>query len=203
LLPDQSLSSISYEEAMDLFKLPRKLGEYKGEEVEANVGRFGPYVKYGEKFVSMGKGEDAMEIDLDRAIALIKEKEKADAPIAIYEEKEVTKGVGRFGPFIKWDGMFINVGKKYDFDNLAKADITELIEAKKQKEIDKLVQEWPDEGVRIEKARWGRHTIIKGKTKVEISKEVDATKISLKEALDLIDKKNPKKSTKAKPKVKK
>lgn len=203
LLPDQSLGTISYEEAMDLFKLPRKLGNYQGEEVEANVGRFGPYVKYGEKFVSMGKDEDPMEIDLDRAIALIQEKEKAEAPIAIYEKKEVTKGVGRFGPFIKWDGMFINVGKKYDFDNLGKADIEEIIEAKKQKEIDKLVQEWPDEGVRIEKARWGRHTIIKGKVKVEISKDVDASKISLKEALELIEKKSPKKKTKAKPKVKK
>lgn len=203
LLPDQSLSSISYEEAMDLFKLPRALGVYEGEEVEANVGRFGPYVKYGKKFVSMGKDENAMEIDLDRAIALIKEKEKADAPIAMHEKKEVTKGVGRFGPFIKWDGMFINVSKKYDFDNLSNADIVELIETKKQKEIDKLVQEWPEEGVRIEKARWGRHTIIKGKTKVEISKEVDASKISLKDALDLIEKKSPKKTTKAKPKVKK
>jgi len=203
LLPDQSLSSISYGEAMDLFKLPRKLGTYEGEEVEANVGRFGPYVKYGKKFVSMGKDENAMEIDLDRAIALIREKEKADAPIAIHEKKEVTKGVGRFGPFIKWDGMFINVSKKYDFDNLSEADITEIIEAKKQKEIDKLVQEWPDEGIRIEKARWGRHTIIKGKTKVEISKEVDAAKISLKEVLALIDKKSPKKNTKAKPKAKK
>lgn len=203
LLPDQSLGSINYEEAMDLFKLPRRLGVYQGEEVEANVGRFGPYVKYGKKFVSMGKDENAMEIDLDRAIELIQEKEKADAPIAIYGKKEVTKGVGRFGPFIKWDGMFINVGKKYDFDNLSEADITELIEAKKQKEVDKLIQEWPDEGIRIEKARWGRHTIIKGKTKVEISKEVDASKISLKEAMDLIEKKNPKKNTKAKPKVKK
>jgi len=203
LLPDQSLGSISYEEALDLFKLPRKLGMYQGEEVEANVGRFGPYVRYGKKFVSMGKDENAMEIDLDRAIELIKEKERADAPIAIHEKKEVTKGVGRFGPFIKWDGMFINVSKKYDFDNLSEADIAELIETKKQKEIDKLVQEWPDEGIRIEKARWGRHTIIKGKTKVEISKEVDASKISLKEALGLIEKKNPKKTTKAKPKVKK
>src|SRR5690606_12072531 len=153
LLPDQSLSSISYGEAMDLFKLPRKLGAYEGEEVEANVGRFGPYVKYGKKFVSMGKDENAMEIDLDRAIALIKEKEKPDEPIAINERKEVTNGVVRIGPFMKRDGMFINVSKKYDFDNLSNADIAEIIEAKKQKEIDKLVQEWPDEGIRIEKAR--------------------------------------------------
>lgn len=203
LLPDQSLNTISYEEAMDLFKLPRKLGVYEGEDVEANVGRFGPYIRFGKKFVSLGKDENAMEIDMDRAVELIKEKQKADAPIAIYENKEVTKGVGRFGPFIKWDGMFINVSKKYDFDTLSKQDIEEIIEAKKQKEIDKLVQEWPEEGIRIEKARWGRHSIIKGKIKVEVSKDVDATKISLKDAQELIEKKTPKKKTKAKPKAKK
>ncbi|RAJ08097.1 type I DNA topoisomerase [Arenibacter echinorum] len=203
LLPDQSLNTISYEEAMDLFKLPRKLGVYEGEDVEANVGRFGPYIRFGKKFVSLGKDENAMEIDMDRAVELIKEKQKADAPIATYENKEVTKGVGRFGPFIKWGGMFINVSKKYDFDSLSKQDIEEIIEAKKQKEIDKLVQEWPEEGIRIEKARWGRHTIIKGKVKVEVSKDVDATKISLKEAQELIEKKTPKKKTKAKPKAKK
>ena len=186
-----------------MFKLPRKLGDYEGEEVEANVGRFGPYIRFGKKFVSLGKDENAMEIDMDRAVELIKEKQKADAPIAIYDDKDVTKGVGRFGPFIKWDGMFINVSKKYDFDNLTKQDIEEIIEAKKQKEIDKLVQEWPEEGIRIEKARWGRHTIIKGKIKVEVSKDVDATKISLKEAQELIEKKAPKKKTKAKPKAKK
>ena len=203
LLPDQSLNTITYEEAMDLFKLPRTLGQYKGEEVLANVGRFGPYVKHGAKFISMDKGENALEIELDRAIELIIAKEKADAPIASYEDKDVIKGVGRFGPFIKWDGMFINVNKKYDFDNLSQEDIVELIEVKKQKEIDKLIQEWPEEGIRIEKARWGRHNIIKGKIKVELAKTVDATKVSLDQAKALIEKKRPKKKTKAKSKAKK
>lgn len=202
LLPDQSLNTISFEEAMDLFKLPRKLGVYKGEEVLANVGRFGPYVKLGDKFISMDKGENAMEIELDRAIELILAKEKSDAPIANYEGEDVQKGTGRFGPFIKWNGLFINVNKKYDFDNLTQADIEELIEVKKQKEIDKLIQEWPEEGIRIEKARWGRHNILKGKIKVEIAKSVDATKVSLEEAKALIEKKTPKKKAKAKPKPK-
>ena len=202
LSPDQSLNTITYEEAMDLFKLPRKLGVFEDEEIEANVGRFGPYVKFGKKFVSMAKGESAMDVSLERAIELIKEKQKADAPIAAYEDKDVIKGVGRFGPFIKWDGMFINVNKKYDFDNLTQANIEELIEVKKQKEIDKLVQEWPEEGIRIEKARWGRHNILKGRIKVELAKTVDATKMSLEEAKALIEKKSPKKKTKAKAKPK-
>ncbi len=203
LLPDQSLNTISYEEAMDLFKLPRKLGVYEGEEVEANVGRYGPYVKFGKKFISMEQGDNAMEITMERAKELIVAKQKADAPITSYEGKDVTKGTGRFGPFIKWDGMFINVNKKYDFDNLSQQDIEELIEAKKQKEIDKVVQDWPEEGIRIEKARWGRHNILKGKVKVELAKTVDAAKMSLEEAKSLIDKKTPKKKAKAKPKSKK
>ncbi|MBU2975465.1 type I DNA topoisomerase [Zobellia sp. B3R18] len=202
LLPDQSLTTITYEEAMELFKLPRKLGVYEGEEVEANVGRFGPYVRFGKKFVSLEKGESAFDVDFARAVELIKEKQKADAPIYHYEDKEVTKGTGRFGPFIKWDGMFINVNKKYDFDNLSEADLVELIETKKQKEIDKVVQNWTEEGIRIEKARWGRHNIIKGKIKVELAKTVDATKISLEEAQKLIEQKTPKKKTKAKAKPK-
>ncbi len=203
LLPDQSLNTITYDEAMELFKLPRKLGVYEGEEVEANVGRFGPYVRFGKKFVSLEKGESAFDVDFDRAVELIQEKQKADAPIYIYESKGVTKGTGRFGPFIKWDGMFINVNKKYDFDNLSEADLIELIEVKKQKEIDKVVQNWTEEGIRIEKARWGRHNIIKGKTKVELAKSVDASKMSLEEAKALIEKKAPKKKAKAKPKAKK
>lgn len=203
LLPDQSITTITFEDAMELFKLPRKLGVYEGEEVEASVGRYGPYVRFGKKFVSLDKGESAFDVDMNRAIELIKAKQKADAPIANYQGKEVTKGKGRFGPFIKWDGMFINVNKKYDFDNLSQEDIIELIEAKKIKEAEKVVQEWPDEGIRIEKARWGRHNIIKGRLKVELAKDVDATKVSLKEAKALLEKKAPKKKTKAKTKAKK
>ncbi len=198
LLPDQSLNTITYDEAMELFQLPRKLGVYKDQEVEANVGRYGPYVRFGKKFVSLDKGESAFDVDMDRAIELIRAKQKADAPIATYEGKDVTKGKGRFGPFIKWGGMFINVNKKYDFDELSQKDIEELIEAKKQKEGDKLVKEWPEEGIRIEKARWGRHNIIKGKTKVELSKDMDAPKVSLEDAKALLEKKKPKKKAKAK-----
>lgn len=195
LLPDQSLNTITYDEAMALFDLPRPLGTYKGEEVEANIGRYGPYVRFGKKFVSLEKGESAFEVDLERAIELLKAKEAAEAPIAIYKGKDVSKGKGRFGPFIKWDGMFINVGKKYDFDNLSQEDIEELIETKLRKEAEKLVREWPEEGIRIEKARWGRHNLIQGKIKVELGKDVDVSVISLDEVQSLLEKKKPRRKT--------
>ncbi|WP_274971884.1 DNA topoisomerase, partial [Zunongwangia profunda] len=193
LSPDQTLDTITYEEAMDLFQLPKELGEYKGEKVEVNNGRYGPYVRFGKKYVSLEKGEDPMSVDFDRAMELIKEKEKADAPIYEYEDKPVQKGVGRFGPYLKWNGIFINVNKKYDFDNLSDEDIVELIEDKKRKEREKIIHHWEDEGIRVEKARWGRSNVIKGKTKVELPKTVDATKITLEEAKDIIAKKAPKK----------
>jgi len=193
LSPDQQLNTITYEEAMDLFQLPKNIGTYKGEDLLVNNGRFGPYVKFGDKFVSLPKGKDPLSVELDEAIVLIKEKEEADAPIYMYKELPVQKGKGRFGPFIKWNNMFINVNKKYDWDNLSDADIIELIETKIQKEIDKVVHNWESEGIRVEKARWGRHNILKGKIKIELPKTVDAVKLTLDEVKDMIAKKAPKK----------
>ena len=148
-----------------------------------NNGRYGPYIKFADMFVSIPKNEDPIKLSLDRAISLISEKQKAEAPIHTYEDLPVTKGKGRFGPFIKWSGMFINVNKKYDFDNLSFEDIEIIIKDKIQKEKEKLIQEWPDQGIRIEKARWGRSNIIKGNKKVELGKDVDPNKISLELAL--------------------
>ncbi len=195
LRPDQQLHLVTYEEVMDLFKLPKTLGVYDNEEVEVNNGRYGPYVRFGKKFISLPKGMDPLDVDMAYAKELIEAKKKADAPIYMYEGLPVQKGKGRFGPFIKWNNMFINVNKKYDFDNLSEEDIEELIELKKQKEIDKLINEWPEEGIRLEKARWGRFNLIKGKTKVELPKSTKADKITLEDAKDLLAKKGPKKKT--------
>jgi DNA topoisomerase-1 len=195
LSPDQQINTITYEEAMGLFQLPKKLGTFQGEEIEVNNGRFGPYVRFGKKFVSLPAGQDVLSVDLDDAIVLIKEKQEADAPIYTYQGLPVIKGKGRFGPFIKWNNMFINVSKKYDWDNLSDNDIITLIEDKIQKEKDKLVQNWEQEGIRIEKARWGKHHIIKGKTKIELAKTIDVSKITLNEAKELLEKKTSKKKT--------
>ena len=190
---DQTLTSISYEEAMDLFKLPKTIGTYEEIEVIVANGRFGPYIKYDKMFVSIPRDENPMSVDMDRATELIKEKQKADAPIAEYENLPVQKGVGRFGPFLKWNNTFINVNKKYDFDHLTQENIIELIEDKKRKDIEKVLHNWEEEGIRVEKARWGRSNILKGKLKIELPKTVDATKLTLEEVKSIIEKKTPKK----------
>jgi len=192
---EQTIDSISFEDALDLFKLPKTIGEFEGEEVIVAVGRFGPYVRFGKKFISLDKGENPMSVDLDRAIELIKLKQEADAPIGEFQNLPVQKGVGRFGPFIKWNNIFINVNKKYDFDNLSSANIAELIEDKLKKEKEKLIHHWETEGIKVEKARWGRFNIIKGKFKIELPKTTNVDKLTLEQVKDIIEKKTPKKKT--------
>ena len=190
---EQNLGTITMKEALDLFLLPKTLGTYEDEEVVVSNGRYGPYIRFGTMFVSLDKGENPMEVDLPRAEELIVAKQKADAPIYYYEELPVQKGVGRFGPFIKWNSIFINVNKKYDFDALSEDDIIELIEIKKQKEIDKVLHNWEDVGIRVEKARWGRFNVLKGKIKIELPKTTDIEKLSKEEAVKMVEAKMPKK----------
>ncbi len=195
---EQNIGNITLEEALNLFLLPKNLGTYKDEEVEVSNGRYGPYVRHGSVFISLPRGEDPLDVSMVRAQELIDEKAIADAPIAVYKGEGVQKGTGRFGPFIKWNGIFINVSKKYDFNNLSQSDIEALIEDKLQKNIDKVLHNWEDEGILVEKARWGRSVITKGKIKIELSKDVDATKLTLAEVQEMIAKKTPAKKVAAK-----
>lgn len=171
----QSIETITLEEALDLFRLPAVLGEYEGKEVSVNIGRFGPYVKLGDDFISLPKGEDPFSVDLGRAIELIREKQQADAPIATFEGKPVTKGKGRFGPFIKWNDMFINVPRRYNFDNLSDNDIKELIETKVEKEANRYIQQWEDEKIALENGRWGPF-IRFGKKMIKIGRKENGEK---------------------------
>jgi len=198
LRQDQNIGNITLEEALNLFLLPKNLGTYNGEEVEVSNGRFGPYVRFGKQFISLPKGEDPLDVTMERAQELINEKTKADAPIGTYQNMDVQKGVGRFGPFLKWNGMFINVNKKYDFNNLSQSDIETLIDEKLQKDIDKVIHHWKEEGILVEKARWGKSVITKGKIKIELNKDIDASKLTLEQVQEMIAKKTPEKKTAAK-----
>ena len=155
LKPGQSIETITFEEALKLFELPKSLGSLNQNEVIVGSGRFGPYVKYGEKYISIPRSEDPLDITLERAFEIIEAKEKEDAPISTFQGHPVTKGKGRFGPFLKWKDLFINVPKKYDFDHLSQSDIQELITAKIEKESTKYIQNWEEEKIAIENGRWG------------------------------------------------
>lgn len=177
----QSIETITYEEAMNLFGAQGSMGLFEEKEVSVNVGRFGPYVKWGEEFISLPKGTDLSTVDFDKAVLQIKQKQIADAPVGTYTEKPITKGTGRFGPYIKWDGMFINVPKRYNFVNLTQEEMNELIDAKVKKEANRYIQRWADEKISVENARWG--PIIKFNKKIlKLDLKADGTKYTADEA---------------------
>ena len=109
-----SMNTITLEEALELFRLPRKLGEYEGELIEVNTGRFGPYVRHAGKFVSIPKGEDPLDISLERAIELIQEKRDSEEKSHLKsfdEEPEMEVRTGRYGPYIVYKGKNYRIPK--------------------------------------------------------------------------------------------
>ncbi len=115
LAKGQSIETITLDEALELFKLPRNLGEFEEQNVRVNAGRFGPYVQLGKLFVSIPKGEDPLEVTLDRAIELIKEKRAKDAASHLKqfaEEPELEVRAGRWGPYISYKGKNYKLPKK-------------------------------------------------------------------------------------------
>ncbi|MBK6860860.1 MAG: type I DNA topoisomerase [Saprospiraceae bacterium] len=155
LKPGQSMETISFEEALELFKLPRDLGKHENQDVTIGSGRFGPYVKFGEQFISIPKNLDPLEISKETAIEIIKQKQKEDAPIGYYKELPVTKGTGRFGPFVKWNGIFVNVPKRINFEKLNLDDVKPLIDAKEVKEANRFILKFDEDKITVENGRWG------------------------------------------------
>ena len=182
LLPDQKISNVTIEDALRLFELPFKVGEFEGKEVISNIGRYGPYIKYEKTFISIPQGLTPFTISIEKSVELILNKQKENKPLINYEGFDVTKGKGRFGPYIKWNGTFINVNKNYDFENLSDEDCIKLITDKKAKDAEKILKVWDSEKISIEKGRWGKIFIIKGKSRIPLSKDIDINSIDLKTA---------------------
>jgi DNA topoisomerase-1 len=188
LNPNQSIQTITLQEALDLFKLPMHVGKKEELDVIVHSGRFGPYISWGDLKVSLPKGLDPLTVDFEKAMQLISEKQTADAPIATFDSIPVTKGSGRFGPFIKWNDMYINVPRRYDFENLSKSDIDALINAKIEKESKRYIQHWESEKIAIENGRWGPF-IRFGKQMIKLDKAANGEKQTeaLLQALSLDD----------------
>ena len=138
LLPGQSIETLTLEEALDLFKLPRTLGEMEGKKVTAAIGRFGPYVRYDGKFVSLkaDDGDDPYTVTLERAVELIKAKIEADAKalIKVFEEDDTVRVLnGRYGPYIKAGKTNAKIPKDEKPEELTWARVQELIEEAKNR----------------------------------------------------------------------
>lgn len=126
---EQSINSITLEEALDLFKLPRTLGDYDGQVLKANAGRFGPYIQHGKLFASIPKGEDPMTVTYDRALEIIKAKLEADANkvIKIFSEDENVQLLnGRWGAYLKIGKNNYKLPKNTDPEKLTYEECIEI-----------------------------------------------------------------------------
>jgi DNA topoisomerase-1 len=132
LRPNQRLESITFEEALDLFKMPKDLGEYEGKKLSIGIGRFGPYILHDSKFISIPKGEDPMELEFARATELVEAKRQADKDkfIAKYEHEGADIEVlnGRFGPYIKKGKENFKIPKGTEAKSLTLADCVAIME---------------------------------------------------------------------------
>jgi DNA topoisomerase-1 len=127
----QHLETITLEDALDLFKLPRELGEYEDKKVTVNIGRFGPYVRHDNKFVSLGKENDPYTVKLDKAIELIEAKREKDrkAVIKVFDEEPELKVLnGRWGPYISFKKKNYKIPKKMTAEDLSLEDCKKIIE---------------------------------------------------------------------------
>jgi DNA topoisomerase-1 len=127
----QHLETITLEEALELFKLPRDLGEYENKKVTVSIGRFGPYVRHDNKFVSLGKEDDPFTIELDRAVELIETKREKDKKAVIKtfdEEPELTVLNGRWGPYISFKKKNYKIPKKMKAEELSLEDCKKIID---------------------------------------------------------------------------
>ena len=133
----QLIASITLEEALNLFTLPRTVGEFEEKEVVIGIGRFGPYVRHDGKFVSLGKTDDPYTIELDRAVSLIRDKREKDAkakePIRTYPEDDGLQVLnGRYGPYIAWQGKNYRIPKGYVPAELTLEQCREIIAKSKK-----------------------------------------------------------------------
>ncbi|MFN7326434.1 MAG: type I DNA topoisomerase [Chitinophagales bacterium] len=208
----QNLETLTLQEALSAFALPRSLGEFQGQEVTVNTGRYGPYVKFGEStYVNLGKMDDPFEITAERAVELIKAKLEADRPAGEYLNIPYTIGKGRFGPFLKWGDLYVNIPKSISPEHITAAEAAQLIAAKVEKESNKYIHLWEEEKISVENGRYGPYIkfgkVMLNLPKVEGAKMTadQARALTLADVKEIIEKEIPgafEKKTKSKSKKK-
>ncbi len=181
LKKEQSLETISMEDALELFQLPKFLGNFEDKEVQIGSGRFGPYVKFDDKFISIPRSINPLDLSLEEAIGMINEKRKEDLPLFYYEGEPVTKGKGRFGPYLKYKSLFVNIPKRIDADTIDEETGRELVAQKIEKEAKRYIHQWEDLNLSVQNGRWGPFIKFKKKN-INLPKNEDGKRMTEEEA---------------------
>ena len=183
----QLIESISLEDALGLFGLPREVGFFEEKSMMIGIGKFGPYVKHDEKYVSLEKTDDPYSISEERAMELIQNKRKEGVGEAFgeLEGKPITGGKGRFGPFVKFDDKYYSLPKTDSLTEMTLERAIEIINKKRDTESKKNIKEFPENpAVKVLNGQYGPYIAI-GKRNVKIPKDTDPTTLTLEDCLKL------------------
>ena len=200
----QLIETISLQDALDLFSLPREVGFFEDKSMTIGIGKFGPYVKHDDKYVSLTRDDDPYTIPAERAVELIQQKraEAVSETIGDYEGLPITTGKGRFGPYVKHNDKYISLPRNESLGTVTLGRAIELIEAKRETEAKKYIKEFPENpAVKVINGQYGPYLAV-GKRNVKIPKDVDPATLTLGDCLKLAgDEPAPAKKT-AKPAAK-
>jgi len=183
----QLIETITLQEALDLFALPREIGFFEDKPMIIGIGKFGPYVKHDDKYVSLSRDDDPYAIDAARAIELIQAKraESVSETLGDFEGKPVTTGKGRFGPYVKFEDKYISLPRNESLAGLTLERAIELILAKRQIEANKYIKEFTENpNVKVINGQYGPYLAV-GKRNVKIPKDVDPASLTLDDCLRL------------------
>jgi DNA topoisomerase-1 len=188
LLRHQSIETITLEEALDLFKLPRTVGTHQGEELVVNSGKFGNYIRYQEKFYSVPKTEDLLSISIERCMEIINQKQESDAgkaPVVLgkYKDMDISVAVGRYGPYVAYNKHFYSLPKGTDIRNVSLEEAIEVMQNAEEKNNIKTFTENAD--IKVLKGKYGAY-ITDGKKNYKIPKEKNPKELTYQECLEIV-----------------
>ncbi len=198
LLPNQSIETITLEEALDLFKLPRTVGIHNEAELVVNVGRYGPYVRYQDKFYSIPKTMDLLEITVEECLDIINKKiesDKAKAPVVVgnYNDMEVSAAVGRYGPYVLYNKRFYKISADKDIKTLSLEDAITIIDEVEEKNTLKKFEE--NSKIRIVKGKTGPY-LTDGVNNYRLLKRKNYKELTYEDCMEIIKENTEKKAKK-------
>lgn len=194
----QRIDTITLEEALDLFKLPRNIGQYEGEDMIISIGRFGPYIKHKDVYTSLPKTYDPYTVTLEEVTAFMNGP-RLPRVIGQYEGKDVIAAKGFFGNYLKYEATNASLSKQYDPFTITLEEAIPIIKAKIEKDIAKHIKSWPeDRRVKVVINRWGKPSIQSGKKYFGIPAGKDPLELELEECLVIAGFKKPAKAKKEK-----
>lgn len=198
----QMVDTITLEEALELFKLPRTLGKHGEKEITVNIGRFGPYIKWGEEYISLPKTDDPYTISFERATEII-EGPRLPRKIGTYEGHDIIAAKGFFGNYLKWRNINAALGKQYDPFTINLKEAIAIVKTKAEKEASKHIKSWEnDKRVKVVIGKWGP-CIQSGRKFFKIPQGKKPEELTLEECLEIAGFKNRKSKAEADSEIRK